>query len=152
MYETYWEILCHFHICTQVTGRRSRGVKQISWANYLFGGMEEKLSLVSRLAASTDTEIAERISESMTSYLTESNENTFKPDTVCDSFHHQAKIPITDRALFVGFLMLWLKWCIVPTLPHEVIVADMVYPAIFLVHGWPLSLLSATIGYLQSGL
>jgi len=67
VYENYWEVLCHFHICAQVTEWRSRGVKQMSWANYLFGGLEEKSSLVSRLAASTDAEIAERISESMTS-------------------------------------------------------------------------------------
>jgi len=101
------------------------------------------------LAASTDAEIAERIYESMTSYLTESNEDTFKPDTVCD---HQAKIPISDRALFVGFLMLWLKRCILPTLPHEVIVANMVYPIVLLVHTRPLILLSAMVGFLQSGL
>ena len=68
----------------------------------------------------------------MTSYVTESSEDTFKPDTVFDSFHHQAKIPISDRALLAGFLMLWLKQCIVPALPYEVIVADVVYPAVSL--------------------
>jgi len=36
VYETYWEVLCHFHICTQTTWLRSGGVKQVSWANYLF--------------------------------------------------------------------------------------------------------------------
>ena len=36
VYETYWEILCHFHIYDQITGRRTGGVKQLSWANYLF--------------------------------------------------------------------------------------------------------------------
>jgi len=48
--------------------------------------------------------------------------------------------------------MLWLKRCVVPTLPHEVIVADVVYLAILLAQGWPLSLLSAMVGCLQSGL
>ena len=47
----------------------------MSWANYLFGGLEEKLSLLSRLAANTDTEIAERISESVTSYVTAEREH-----------------------------------------------------------------------------
>jgi len=75
----------------------------MSWANYLFGGLEEKLSLLPRLAASTDAEIAERISEFVTSYLTELNEDIFKSDTVFDSFHHQAKIFISDRALLAGF-------------------------------------------------
>jgi len=45
------------------------GVKQIPWANYLFGSLEEKSSSVSRLATSTDAEIVERISESVTSYV-----------------------------------------------------------------------------------
>ena len=102
--------------------------------------------------ASTDAEIAERIFESMTSYVTESNEDTFKLDTLFDSFHHQAKIPISDKALLARFLMLWLKRCVMPTLPHKVIIADMIYPAILLVHGLPLSLLSVMVGYLQSGL
>ena len=70
----------------------------------------------------------------MSSYTTESNEDTFKPDTVFESFHHQARVPISDRALLASFLMLWLKRCVVPTLPHEVIVADVVYPAV----RWPM--------------
>jgi len=107
----------------------------MSWANYLFQGLGEKSSLVSQLAASTDAEIATRISKSVTSYTTESNEDTFKPDTVFDSFHHQTKTPISDKALLAGFLMLWLKRCIVRILPHEVIITDVVYPAVPLAHG-----------------
>ena len=57
MYDTYWEVLCHFHICAQATGWKSREVKQMSWTNYLFKDLREKSDLVSRLAASTDTEI-----------------------------------------------------------------------------------------------
>jgi len=63
----------------------------MTWANYLFGGLEEKSSPVPQLATNTDAKIAERISESVTSYVTESNENTFKSDTIFDSFHYQAK-------------------------------------------------------------
>ena len=48
----------------------------------------------------------ERINASTSSYTTESNEDTFKPDTVFESFHHQARILISDRALLVGFLIL----------------------------------------------
>jgi len=35
VYETYWELLCPYHICAQITGLRAEGVKQMSWANYL---------------------------------------------------------------------------------------------------------------------
>jgi len=48
--------------------------------------------------------------------------------------------------------MLWLKRCIVPTLPHEVIVADVVYLAVLLTYGQYLGLLPAMVGCLQSGL
>jgi len=124
----------------------------MSWANYLFCGLGEKSSLVSRLAIITDTEITEMISELVTSFITESNEDTFKPDTVFDSFQHQAKIPISDKALFAGFLMLWVKWCVVSTLPHEVIVTDIVYPTVLLAYGRLLGLLPAMVSCLQSGL
>jgi len=152
VYETYWEVVCHFHIYAQVTGWRSGGVKQVSRANYVLYGLGEKLSLVSGLATSIDTEITERISESVTSYTSESNEDTFKPDTIFDSFHHQARIPISNRALLAGFLMLWLKRYVVPTPPHEVNVSDIVYLALLLAYGRPLSLLPAMVGYLQSRL
>ena len=50
------------------------------------------------------------------------------------------------------FLILWLKRGVVPTLPHEVIVADVVYPAVLLSHSRSLSLLPIMIGCLQSRL
>ena len=36
VYKTYWEVLCHYHICGQTSSWRNRGVKQMSWASYLF--------------------------------------------------------------------------------------------------------------------
>ena len=74
----------------------------MSWANYLFPGMN-KTDLMTRLTPSTDEEIFEKISASTSSYATESNEFSFKPDTVFESFHHQAKVPMSDRALLAGF-------------------------------------------------
>jgi len=47
--ETYWEVLCHFHICGQVTGWRSGRIKQMSWETYLFQRVN-KANPVSRLA------------------------------------------------------------------------------------------------------
>ena len=61
-------------------------------------------------------------------------------------------ILISDWALLVGFLMLWLKRCVVPTLPHEVIIADVVYPAVLLAHEKSISLLQAIVAGIQSGL
>ena len=104
------------------------------------------------VAPCTDEEIAERINVSTSSYTMESNEDTFKPDMVFESFHHQSRVPISDRALLVGFLMLWLKRYVVPTLPHEVIVADVVYPAVLLAYEKSIALLPAMVARIQSGL
>jgi len=99
VYETNWEVLCHFHICGQMTGRRKRGVNKICWASYLFNNINDKSNSVTGMAPSTDEEIAERITTSTSSYKTELNEDTFNPDIVFESFHHQARIPISERAL-----------------------------------------------------
>jgi len=107
---------------------------------------------MSQLARSTDEEIFERNSAFTGSYTTESNEDTFKSDTVFESFHHQAKVPMSDPTLLACFLMLWLKRCVVPTLPHEVIVADVVYPAVLLAHGKSITLLLAMVAGIQSRL
>jgi len=128
VYATYWEVLCHFEICVETTGLRSRGVKQMAWANYLFSGLKiffsglrDKADRLSCLNPSTNAEIKERIDASTSIYTTKSNENTFRPGTVIESFHHQAKAPISNSALLAGFLILWLKRCVMPTLYHEVI-------------------------------
>ena len=41
--------------------------------------------------------------------------------------------------------MLWLKRFVVPTLPHEVIVADVVYPVVLLSYGRSIALLPAMV-------
>ena len=147
MYATYWEVLCHFHICIKLTVLRSGGVKQMAWVDYLFNGMGDKTNQLTRLAPSTDAEIKERRNNTSTSpYTTESAEDTFRPGTVFESFHHQAKIPITNGALLVGFLMLWLKRCVMLTFPYEVIVTGVVYPTILLAFGRSIALLPMMVG------
>jgi len=103
------------------------------WATYLFLGVN-KVNLMTQLAPSTDEEIFERMSASTSSYAIESNEDTFKLDMVFESFHHQTKVPMSDQVLLADFFTLWLKRCVVLMLPHEVIVVDVVYPAVLLAH------------------
>jgi len=124
----------------------------MSWVSYLFNNINDKSNPVSRLPPSTNEKIAERISTSISLYTMESNEDTFKPNTVLEIFHHHAKIPISNNALLARFLTLWLKRCVVPTLPHEVIVANMVYPAVLLEHGRVISPLQEMVASIQSGL
>ena len=49
IYETYWEVMCHFHICGQISKWRSQGVKQLSWASYLFNNVNTKDHRITRL-------------------------------------------------------------------------------------------------------
>ena len=106
VYATYWKVLCHFHICAELTGLRSGGVKQMAWTDYVFNGPGDKANQLTHLTSSTDAKIKERISASTSSYTTESAEDIFRLGIVFDSFHHQAKIPISNRALLARFLML----------------------------------------------
>ena len=68
-----------------------------------FQGLSDKTDLVSHLAPSTNAEVEERIDASVSWYITESSKDIFKPDMVFESFHLQARIPISDRALLVRF-------------------------------------------------
>ena len=118
------------HLCRDHWVEIQRG--QTNGLGELSNNLGDKAGRLSRLAPSMDAEIKERIDTSTSLYTIESNENTFRPGTVFESFHHQAKAPISNRALLAGFLMLWLKQCIVPTLPHEAIIVDVVYSAVML--------------------
>ena len=90
---------------------------------------------MTHLAPSEDAEIKKRISASMSSYTIDSVEDIFRLGTIFKSFHYQAKTPISIRALLARFLMPWLKRCVVLTLTHEVIMADVGYPAVLLAFG-----------------
>jgi len=59
---------------------------------------------------------------------------------------------MSDRALLAGLLILWLKRCVVPTLPHEVIITDVEYPAVLLAYRKSIAFLLAMVAGIQSGL
>ena len=48
--------------------------------------------------------------------------------------------------------MLWLKRSVVPTLPHKVIITDVVYPIVLLAHRKSIALLPVMVARIQSGL
>lgn len=60
--------------------------------------------------------------------------------------------PLSEAALLVGFLMIWLKKCVEPSPPYEVIFATVALPAVQLAGSHPVALLPALIGNLQYGL
>lgn len=81
-------------------------------------------------AANTDEEIEGMIGSEADTYTTDSNEDTFKLATVFESFHYQAMIQISVKALLAGFFMLPLKRRVVLMLPHESITVNVVYPVV----------------------
>lgn len=86
-----------------------------------------------------------------TSYVVESYEDGFKAGTIFQSFHYQVQPPISDRGLISGFLMIWLKRCVVPSIPQDAIAFEVVYLAILRAHEKPLELLPAMVCKLQNG-
>ena len=136
----------------ELTGLRFERVKQMACADYLYNSLGDKANQLTRLTPSTDAEIKERISASTSSCTTELVEDTFRLSIVFESFHHQAKISISNKALLAGFLMLSLKRCTMSTLFHEIIVADVVYLAVLLAFGQSIALLPMMVGCIQSRL
>ena len=122
----------------------------MAWADYLFHDLGDKADRLTCLAPSTDAEIKEKISALTSSYTTQLAEDTFRPGTVFESFHYQAKTPISNKALLAGFLMLRLNRCVVSKLSHKVIEADVVYPAVLLAFGRGITLLPTIVGCIQS--
>lgn len=45
------------------------------------------------------------------------------------SYHYKALKLLSEEALLAGFLMIWLKKCVVSMHPHDVILATVAFPA-----------------------
>ena len=100
---------------------------------------------------STNADIKERINTLTSSYTIPQNRLKILLDQAQSSKVSITKPrplfpPISNRILLAGFLMLWLKRSIVPTLPHEVIVTDVVYSAVLLAYDRNIALLPAMVG------
>ena len=120
---TFWAN--NFHIYDQITGRRTGGVKQFSWANYLFQGLGDKPGPVSWRDASTNAENQVenlRIGELVYHQI---KWRHFQAGYALWKFPPLGQNSNLRQGLMASFLMLWLKRCVVPTLPHEAIVVDV---------------------------
>ena len=67
-----------------------------------------------------------------------------KKDTL-KSFHHQAHQPISQKALLVSFLLVWLKRCVVSSPSNDAILPTVLLSAVHLVHDRSLGLLLAIV-------
>lgn len=127
-------------------GLWNNGVKQKVQAYYLFPNFDNDNTDFSHLLGLSEKETEERVANFGTNtYITESDKDVFKVGISFDSLHYM----LSDLALLAGFLMPWLKCCVVPTAPKAIGVA---YPAVLLTHEHPLSLLLAMVCDVRNGL
>lgn len=97
---------------------RKYGMKQKSCVEYLFLNLYIDDKEIQTLSPCTKAEIEEKITHYGTqAFVAKSNMDVFKIGTSFESFHYQAKYPLSNIALLAGFLMLWLKHCIIPHPP-----------------------------------
>ena len=67
--------------------------------------------------------------------ILEEDDGDYKQGDAFLSFHHQANISISRKALLAGFLSLWLKRCVIPSHPHDGITLLVIFLAVQLVYG-----------------
>ena len=68
IHETYWELMCHYHICfDQICGKKKTGVyvSHKNWADYLFENLDKKGVPVAPLGPSDRVTVETRIFESL---------------------------------------------------------------------------------------
>src|SRR5436853_1059345 len=85
----------------------------------------------------------------ISSYLLEDAVAGHAAGSLVESYHYQSTRTISRRALMAGFLMLWLKRCI---LPAEKISANVILPAVLLCFNHSVALLPALIANIHCGL
>ena len=78
IYATFWELMCHFHICAQVFGMRGGGIMHTTWADYLFQNLNRKDVAVSRVAVVSFKDAQARIKAPGATYKTEHAEDDFE--------------------------------------------------------------------------
>ena len=82
----------------------------------------------------------------------EEDDGIYEKGDILRSFHHQARRLMSRKALLAGFLLVWLKRCVVPSSFSDVVLPTVLLPAVCLVCGRSLGLLPAMVCCIQRGL
>ena len=82
----------------------------------------------------------------------EKDNGIYEKGDILRSFHHQARQPMSWKALLTGFLSVWLKRYVVSSPSGDVILPTILLPAIRLVHGRSLGLLPTMVCCIQRAL
>ena len=82
----------------------------------------------------------------------EEDDGIYEKGDAFKSFHHQARQPISQKVLLVGFLLVWLKRCVVSSHSRDVVLPTALLPAVCLVYGCSLGLLLTMVCCIQRGI
>ena len=105
-----------------------------SWENYLFPNL--KSAPGEAHCGVADEDIFRRMKEhAQGDIVLEEDDGIYEKSYVHRSFHHQVGQPMSQKALLVGFLSVWLKRCVVPSPSSNVVLPTVLLPAVRLVHG-----------------
>jgi len=75
----------------------------------------------------------------------EEDDGIYEKGDTPNSFHHQARQPISQKAHLAGFLSVWLKRCVVPSSSNDAYLMTALLLAVRLVHSRSLGLLPAMV-------
>lgn len=90
-------MMCHFGICTDISGTRSQGVDHKVWATNLFKNLNESLGSIAGHKTVDKDEIERHIAKTGdVSYTADSDEGGFRASTVFKSFHYHAGFPVSS--------------------------------------------------------
>jgi len=144
--------MCHFYICSSAHGgHKGASSSSKSWGNYLFPNLEDALEAAHY--GVVDEDIFQRMQEhSQGDMVMKEDDGIYEKGDILKSFHHQARRPMSQKALLAGFLLVWLKRCVVPSPSSDAIFLTVLLPAIRLVHGRSLGLLPVMVCCIQRGL
>ena len=82
----------------------------------------------------------------------EEDDSPYEKGDILRSFHHQARQPMSRKALLAGFLSVWLMRCVMPSPSGDIILQTVLLPAVRLVHGHSLGLMPTMVCCIQRGL
>ena len=103
LFETYRELMCHFYICSSMHGsHKGASSSSKSWENYLFPNLKDAPEVTHRGVA--DDDIFQRMQEhSQRDMVLEEDDGIYEKGDIFRSFHHQARRPMSWKALLAGF-------------------------------------------------
>ena len=103
MFETYQKLMCHIYICSSMHGsHKGASCSSKSWENYLFPNLEDASEAAHYGVA--DEDIFRRMQEhSQGDMILEEDDRPNEKGDILRSFHHQARRPMSRKALWPIF-------------------------------------------------